>query len=118
MESEEKPATDETPAKVEVLPADAVALFRSLLDKDYYAALKDRLKAGIAGPVEILVLKYAHGEPKNHHRVKDDQARFKKLVEEMKKLRTEDPERANFLDAQVQALGAVDVPEVEEDASE
>lgn len=107
-----------TAQQPEVLPSDVVALFRSLLDDDYYKDLKARLRAGVAGPVEILVLKYAHGEPKIHHRVKDDQKRFQDLVKAMKKLKTENPDQAKFLDAQVQALGAVDAEVSDADADE
>ena len=109
MDENESAVTPPPESPVEVLPSEVVSLFRSLLDQEYYEALKARLKDGIAGPVEVLVLKYAHGEPKIHHRAKEDETRFKGLRAAALKFRREHPEKAKLLDLQVQSEAAVDV---------
>ena len=72
-------------------------------DPKYLRGLKKRLIAGIAGPVEVWIWRYAYGEPeKNEAERQRELERFERMREQLRHFLEKAPERAAVLDASVQ----------------
>jgi hypothetical protein len=74
---------------------------RLIEDPQYVEALKERLRLGLAGPMEPMLWRYAHGDPKIHHRRPLDDGdlkRFASMRSAVRALIRENPARAEELD--------------------
>ena len=71
-------------------------------DPKYRAALRERLLAGVAGPVEVQLLRMAFGDPPKSDIEKDhDQERFRTMRGDVLRFLQEQPDEARVLNAVV-----------------
>lgn len=76
---------------------------RLVEDPKYQDELLSRLRAGVAGNVEIWLWRYAYGDPqKNDEAMKQELERFERMRDQVKEFLLKAPERAHVLDAAIQ----------------
>lgn len=90
------------PGKAEKKDVRSIAR-RLIEDPKYQDELLSRLRAGVAGNVEIWLWRYAYGDPqKNDDAMKAELERFERMRDQVKDFLQKAPERASILDAAIQ----------------